>query len=210
MKTLILRTVWKSLPYIWVTKLRFGIKVLPLINQVLFTPVIILCNQLEVTNPVWLAHIFSISGKRLALVVYIYIWNFFMRLFSGLNNSATSEICFFWELHAIWLSKATEPFIQFSGSVVSDYLWPHGLQYTRLRCPSPNPGACSNSCSLCWWCHPTISSSVIPFSSCLQSFPCQGLFQWVSSLHQVAKYWSFSFNISTSDEYSRLISLRID
>ena len=56
-----------------------------------------------------------------------------------------------------------------SSSVMSDSLQPHGLQHTRLPCPSPSPRACSNSLS--WWCHPTISSSVIPFSSCLQSFP---------------------------------------
>ena len=65
-------------------------------------------------------------------------------------------------------------FSQFSGSVMSDSLWPHGLQHTRLPCPSPTPRACSNSCPLSRWCHPTISSSVIPCSSCLQSFPASG------------------------------------
>ena len=55
-------------------------------------------------------------------------------------------------------------------------LWPHGLQHARLPCPSPIPRACSNSCPLSWWCHPTISSSVIPYSSCLQSFPAPGSF----------------------------------
>ena len=64
---------------------------------------------------------------------------------------------------------------QFSHSVVSDSLQPHGMQHTRLPCPSPTPGACSNSCPLSQWCHPTISSSVIPFS--LQSFPASGSFQ---------------------------------
>ena len=59
---------------------------------------------------------------------------------------------------------------------MSDSLWPHGLQHTRLPCPSPTPGACSNSCPLSWWCHLTIPSSVIPFSSCLQSFPASGSF----------------------------------
>ena len=59
----------------------------------------------------------------------------------------------------------------FSFLVMSDSLWPHGLQHTRLPCPSPSPGACSNSCPLSPWCHPTILPSVIPFSSCLQSFP---------------------------------------
>ena len=67
--------------------------------------------------------------------------------------------------------------VQFSHSVVSDSLRPQGLQHTRLRCPSPTPRACSNSCLLSWWCHPTISSSIVPFSSCLQSFPASGSFQ---------------------------------
>ena len=67
--------------------------------------------------------------------------------------------------------------VQFSLSVVPDSLWPHGLQHARLPCPSPTPGAYSNSCPPSWWRHPTISSSVIPFSSCLQSFPASGSFQ---------------------------------
>ena len=57
-----------------------------------------------------------------------------------------------------------------------DSLWPHGLQHARLPCPSPTPRACSNSYPLNQWCHPTISSSVVPFSSCLQSFPASGSF----------------------------------
>ena len=63
-------------------------------------------------------------------------------------------------------------------SVTQSYrtLWPHGPQHTRLPCPSPSPGACSNSCPLSQWCHPTILSSVVPFSSCLQSFPASGSF----------------------------------
>ena len=78
---------------------------------------------------------------------------------------------------------------QFSRSVVTDSLQPHGLQNTRLPCPSPTPGAHSNSRPSHRWCHPTISSSVVPFSSRLLSFPASGLFKWVSSLHQVAKVW---------------------
>ena len=58
-----------------------------------------------------------------------------------------------------------------SRSVVSDSAWPHGLQHSRLSCPSVSPGVCSNSCPLSWWCYLTILSSVPPFSSCLQSFP---------------------------------------
>ena len=64
----------------------------------------------------------------------------------------------------------------FSHSVVSDSLWPHGLQHARLPCPSPFPGACSNLRSLSWWCHPTISSSVISFFFCSQFFPASGSF----------------------------------
>ena len=74
----------------------------------------------------------------------------------------------------IWLEIISS--VQFSCSVMSDSLWPHGLQHTRLPCPSPTPGVYSNSCPLSRWCHPTISSSVIPFSSCLQFFPASGSF----------------------------------
>ena len=66
--------------------------------------------------------------------------------------------------------------MQFSHSVVSDSLWPHGLQHARPPCPSPTPGAYPNSHPLSRWCHPTISSSVVPFSSCLQSFPASWSF----------------------------------
>ena len=95
---------------------------------------------------------------------------------------------------------------QFS-SVASDSLQPHGLQHTRLPCPSPIPGTYSNSCPSSRWCHPTISSSVVPFS-CLQSFPVSGSF---SVLHiRWPEYWSFSFSINPSNEYSGLISFRLD
>ena len=75
-----------------------------------------------------------------------------------------------------------------SMAVMSDTLQPHELQCTRFPCPSPSPGVCSNLCPLNWWCHPTISFSVFPFSSCLQSFPASGSFlmSWLS-LHQVAE-----------------------
>ena len=67
--------------------------------------------------------------------------------------------------------------VQFHCWVMSNSLWPHGLQHARLLCPLPAPGACSNSCPSSQWCHPTISSSVIPFSSCLQSFLASESFQ---------------------------------
>ena len=92
---------------------------------------------------------------------------------------------------------------------MSDSLQPHGLQHARLPCPSPTPGAYSNSCPLSQWCHPTISSSVVPFSSCLHLSQHQGLFSWVSSSHHVAKVLEFQLQHQSS-EYSGLISFKID
>ena len=85
----------------------------------------------------------------------------------------------------------------------------HDPMDARFLCPSPTPRACSDSCPSSHWCHPAISSSVIPFSSCLQSFQHQGLFQGVSSWIRWPKYWSFGFSISPSSEYSGLISFRM-
>ena len=75
-----------------------------------------------------------------------------------------------------WIFELNHFLYQFSCSVASDSLWPHGLQHTKLPCPSPTPGTCSNSCPLSWWYHPTVSSSVVPFSSCPPSFPASGSF----------------------------------
>ena len=87
----------------------------------------------------------------------------------------------------------------------------HGLQHTRPPCSSPTPGASSNSCPSSQWCHPTTSSSVVPFSSCFQSFPSIRICSNESVLRiRWPKYWSFSFNISPSSEYSGLLSFRID
>ena len=98
----------------------------------------------------------------------------------------------------------------FSYLVMSNSWWPHGLQNISLSCPSPSPKACSNLCPLSQWCHTTVSSSVVPFSSCLQSFQAPWSFPVSeSALHiRWSKYWSFS--ISPSNEYSGLISFRID
>ena len=86
--------------------------------------------------------------------------------------------------------------VQFRLSVMSDSFRPHGLQHARLPCPSPTPRAYSNSCPLSQWCHSTISSFVIPFSSCLQSLPA---FSNESVLRiRWPKYWIFSFSISPS------------
>ena len=87
--------------------------------------------------------------------------------------------------------------VQFSCSVVSSSLRPHEPQQARLPRQSATPGVHRNPSQLSWWCHPTISSSVVPFFSCPQSFDHQGLFQWVLCIRW-PKYWSFSFNISPS------------
>ena len=86
--------------------------------------------------------------------------------------------------------------LQFSHSVMSNPLQPHGLQHARPPCPSPTPRAYSDSWPLSWWCHPTISSSVVPFSSRLQSFPASGFFQ-VSQLFTSGGQ-SIGFSASTS------------
>ena len=98
----------------------------------------------------------------------------------------------------------------FSCSVVSSPLRPHGLQHIRLPCPSLSPGVCSNSCPLSWWCRPTISSSVVPFS-CLQSFSASGSFlmNWLFASGSQSIGGSASASVLPVN-YSGLISFRID
>ena len=94
---------------------------------------------------------------------------------------------------------------------MSNSLRPHGLQHARLPCPSLFLRVCSKSCALSWWHHPTISPSVVPFSSCPQSFLASVTFPMSPALHiRWPKYWSFSFSINPSNEYSGLIFFRID
>jgi len=95
----------------------------------------------------------------------------------------------------------------FPHSVVSDSLWPHGLQHTRLSCPSLSPGVCSNSCPLSRWCHPTVSFSVVTFSSYFQSFPASGSFPMHQLFVSVGQSIgaSASASMSTSNEYLGLI-----
>ena len=91
--------------------------------------------------------------------------------------------------------------VQFSHSVMSDSLQPYGLQHSRPPCPPPTPGVYSDSCPLSQWCHPTFSSSVIPFSSRLQSFPASGslLMSQFFTSGRWTKYWNFIFSISPSE-----------
>ena len=96
-------------------------------------------------------------------------WPVYMRANDGRFKPLCLSVLFF---ILLWFNAA-----QFSHSAISTSLWPHGLQHARPPCPSPTPGAYSDSFPLSWWCHPTISSSVIPFSSSLQSFTASGSFQ---------------------------------
>ena len=91
---------------------------------------------------------------------------------------------------------------------MSDSLRPHELQHTRPPCLSPTPGVYPNPCPLCQWCHPIISSSVVPFSSCPQSSQHQGLFQWNGSSHQMARVVELQLQYQSFHEYSGLISFR--
>ena len=137
----------------------------------------------------------------------IYIYKICISLYSitiYLNTFAVQQK---WTQHCKSTAVQSLTHVQ---QVVSDSLRPHGLQHTGFPILHYLPGVCSNSCPLSWWCYPTISSSVVPFSSCLQSspgpFPMSQLF-----VHDgVSNYWSFSFSLSSSNEYSGLISFRID
>ena len=99
-------------------------------------------------------------------------------MFGSLLEFVTDVRSLFYHEHLSFLRTLSFSWglVQFSRSVMSNSLQPHGLQHARLTCPSPTPRACSNSGPLSWWCCPTISSSVVPFSSCFQSFPASGSF----------------------------------
>ena len=136
------------------------------------------------------------------------------------GRGSSSNVISFCLSYCLWdsCSKDTEMTwhsllsVQFIRSVMSKFLWLHGLQHAWLTCVLPTTRAYWNSCPWSWWCHPTITSSAIPFSSCLQLFPASGSFQMNESIFHIKwpKYWNFIFSISPSNKYSGLISFRID
>ena len=115
-----------------------------------------------------------------------------------------------WINEYVYFTLARKAVVQSLSSELSNSLRSYGLQHAMLPCLSPSPGVCSNSCPLSPWWHPTISSSVVPFSSCLQSFTSIRVFSSKSDLCiRWPKYWSFSFSINLSNEYSGFISFKV-
>ena len=113
--------------------------------------------------------------------------------------------------HSVISNLLVSSSVQFSRSVVSSCLWSHGLQHARPPCPSSTPGVYPNSCPLSRWCHRTILSSVIPFPSCLQTFPASGSFPMSRFFASGGQSFGVSASISSpSNEYSGLISFRMD
>ena len=111
-----------------------------------------------------------------AIILYIIVHYFVLKFYRNLKKVHTQ----YWPANkkiTLLTQCRNMLLLLFSHSVVSDSLWPNGLQHTRLPCPSPAPKAYSNSCPVSQWCHPTILSSAVLFSSCLQSFPASGSFQ---------------------------------
>ena len=132
---------------------------------------------------------------------------------NAVGVGTVSVFFFFFFIMAISKHKVWKLYtVQFSRSVVSDSLWPHEQQHARPPCPSPTPGVHPNPCPLCRWCHPTMLSHPLSSPSPLPSiFPSIRVFSNESALHiRWPKYWSFSFNISPSNEHPGLISFRMD
>ena len=124
-----------------------------------------LLNQIIRAYEVYNMCAYSHWGDFFEFPPSVYEWMFS----SGLTNKLYSQALNFCQLYSF-------SSVQFSHSVALDSLWPHGLQHTRPPCPAPIPRVYSDSCTLSQWCHPTISSSVVPFSSCPQSLPASGSF----------------------------------
>ena len=127
--------------------------------------------------------------KRMATHSSILAWREFhgLRRLCTVLGSLLSLDFQMWQY--FWVNNGNS--VQFSWTVVPDSSHPHEMQHSRLPCSSPTPGTYLNSCPSHRWCHPTISFSVVPFSSCLQSFPASVSFQMSQSSHQVVKVLEF-------------------
>ena len=136
------------------------------------------CYSLKSSHP----HLLPQSPKVCSLHLCLFYYLTYRVIVTIVLNSIYIGINILYWCFSFWLTtfciigSSFICLIQFSHSVMTDSLWPHELQHARPPCPSPTPGVYSNSCPLSWWCHPTISSSVIPFSSRPQSFPASGSF----------------------------------
>ena len=131
--------------------------------------------------------------SNICFLLKFFFWEWYhcplgFRWYSGKESACHCRRC---KRHRFnpWVGKVLS--VQFNHSVMPSSLRPHEPQHARPPCPSPTPRVYPNPCPLSWWCHPAISSSVIPFSSCPQSLQHQSLFQWVNSSHQVARVLEF-------------------
>ena len=127
----------------------------------------------------------------------MYVWFIWLSYWSNHSGNSVGRLKFLAHL-TLNIKQDSTPStmissVQFSHSVMSDCFQPYGLQHSRLHCPSPTPGVYSNSCPLSQWCHPIISSSVIPFFSFLQSFPASGSFPMSQFFTSGGKNIGFSF-----------------
>ena len=169
-----------------------------------------LCNPMDCSPPGSSVH-GILQARKLEWVAI----SSFSRSSQPRDRSQVSHIA--GRFFTIWATREAHIYphfhcsVQFSHSIVSNCLWPHGLQHARPPWPSPTPGTYSNSCPETRWCHPTISSSVIPFSSCLQSFLASGSFPLSQFFPSGGQRIGVSASaISPSSEYSGLISFRMD
>ena len=146
----------------------------------------------------WWAHHSQMNFRKLVAIFFPSLINWYLKKVQPICRASVETQTDRTDLWAQWgkereggiesSSWEHKHSVQFSHLVVTYSLWSHGLQHTRPPCPSPTPRVHPNPCR---WCHPTISSSVFPFSSYLHSYKHQGLFKWVSSLHQEAQVLEF-------------------
>ena len=157
--------------------------------------------EYKLVQPLWKTIWYGSFSKTKNLIV---IWSRF-KIGKGVHQGCVSSHYLFNLYAGFIMQNAGLDEAQFS-SVAQSFshsLWSHGLQHARFPCPSPTPGACSNSCLSSWWCYPTISSSVVP-SPAFNLSQHQGLFQGVNSLHQAAKVLEFQHQLQHWDEVQAL------